>query len=557
MTLSVDEVLNYLINKRNVFITGGAGVGKTYNTREFLNRAEGLLQVIQCGTTGVSALNLPNGMTLHSAFALPVNEVPTVSEWVTQSRSTLFGARSNPYLSSIVNKSISADVLLIDEISMCSAWLLEMLDIRLRVWRQVNAPFGGMNILFVGDFLQLSPVYNAKAKPPPHPRAQLYAFESPVWHIMNLIVVNLTHIYRQLNMEFSNLCNQLREGTTLSEENRCMLKSLNRIKPPQDAMRVMVKRDDVYKVNSKAIQDLPGEMVTIPFPMAHYGTNRDMKDSLKRDVKQNIYIPYHEHVQKFKKGARVMLIINYKCGQDDERNPDDQVQYVNGDRGVVVGFQLKSGPYVPSNKTLERFIGSETHLLDKDPGIVPVVRFDRTNQLVSVNPHNFERKITQRSKSNPLKHDVKEHAQVLAIPLCLAWASTLQKVQGATICGKLHIDCALMNWIPASFYVALSRATDLDNVTFTGFHVEGKCYPKALMFYRGEYKTPPSNVLEVISKRVEQKDIEHQIELDRPWVDVLSNHHRMACDKRSFIDTVEEWVLTKREEKKGCKRVKR
>ena len=306
-----------------------------------------------------------------------------------------------------------------------------------------------------------------------------------------------------------------------------------RNEPPDGALCIMVKRDDVFAFNSRELTKLPTPLVQLPFPKAITASSQELREALMRDVQQNVYIPFGNHVQQFKTRALVMLIQNSKV-------TDDQSKYVNGDRGVIEGWI--EAPKEELVGTLHSYGSQPLHEI----GELPVVRFERTKRLIIVNYHHFERKVSARSPANPKVEEVRDFADLLAIPLCLAWASTVHKVQGCTITSRVHVVCDLMHFVVASFYVALSRATDRNNVTLQRFTSEGKAYEKARAFYRGTYVLPPSNVMETIHNRVHETEKERQAELCDLWTDVLEAQLRKSDNKQGFIEQVQHWADSKR-----------
>ena len=127
----------------------------------------------------------------------------------------------------------------------------------------------------------------------------------------------------------------------------------------------------------------------------------------------------------------------------------------------------------------------------------------------------------------------------------------MSQVQGATISCKVHLDAYLMDFVPASFYVAVSRATSLDNITMNNFKNTGKVYGPAKLFYKGEYKLPPNNVIEVINKKIRQKFYEQpQVGYDDDWREQLSKSLKRSASQDDFLAQVEGWV-------KGVKRKRR
>lgn len=527
--MDVPSYVALLLQGRSVFLTGGAGTGKTYTTRAVVEQLQGLGHfVLECGTTGVSALNLQNGMTLHSAFRLPVNETPTLMTWVTKTRQLMCSSEHRH----LVQQIRSARVILIDEISMCSAYQFELLSMRLSlILDNCDRPFGGASLLLVGDFMQLAPVYNTKTTPAPHPRQQLYAFESPLWRALDPQVITLTTVHRQLDPAFAALLHQLRQGQRLTPEQRDLLRSKEFKTPPHGALCIMVKRDDVFAFNALELNRLPHRPVNLPFPQTLQGNSEELQTALLQDVQQSLCIPLGSKVQSLKTGARVMLVQNARLTGSAKGQ-----KYVNGDRGTIEGWL----PALPELVGTLHAV-SPTSLLHESHDL-PVVRFDRTQELVLVNYHHFERKIVSRHSSSNRQDEVKEYATLLAVPLCLAWASTVHKAQGSTIFGPIHIVCDNMDWITAAFYVALSRSTDLSLVTLQRFRSEGRVYDKAVKFYQGTYEAPASRVLETIQQRLTETEQERELLLCDAWQDVLETQLSRASHKKRFLEDVQTWV---------------
>lgn len=523
-TLPHELIVENIRNGVSCFLTGPGGTGKTYNTNRALEELKDL-RIIRTATTGVAALNIENGRTVHSAFMLPVNDVPDGKQWIKKSKRLTHS--DNPRVITMLEQARLSHVLMIDEISMLSAWLFEMLDIRLRVWRECNKPFGGITLFLVGDFLQLAPVYNEQQQPRPHPRSKLYAFESPLWQAANIHTIALTKVFRQKNERFISICNRLRVGGNLSLEDTKHLRSLNYKDPDPMAVKIMVRRNDVFKTNAEALEQLDTAMVTVRFPVSSEG-DEEMRKALWKDVRQGLYIPWGKNDQQFKVGARVMLTVNTVA-----EGVNTSTTYVNGDRGTVIGFRI--GRFATNTLVPDDDLG----LLTGPPGQVPVVLWDRTGTITRVNPHCFER-------STKTADDViKESAKIRAFPLCLAWSCTVHKCQGSTLSGPVHIDCRLMDIIPASFYVAISRATDLDNVTMSAFRKEGCCYPKALQFYEGTFTMSQSGpkILQAISDHVSesQEDLDTQL---APLKEELNVQYENCKRKDKFLEWMKAWVVS-------------
>lgn len=470
----MSEQLVEILQKQSVFITGGAGVGKTYLTRQLLTELKDE-KIIQCGPTGVSAINLPNGQTLHSAFGLPVGKVPPLHQWGDISAHIRDNLTHNQQ--PLVEQTQQAKYLLIDEISMCSAMMLEYIDVRIRIWRnQPDQVMGGLILICVGDFLQLPPVNDSTtttaASDGIQKRMGMFAFESPVWYHLNFHVVELETVHRQDNQEFIKILQKIRWSTPLNDSEKQILQQHvvgDGKLDDENVIQIMVKREDVFHTNQFQLAQLTTPMNTYRFPFMPIRGNgsRDLISSLYKDVRQTLYLKHDEKFQQFRRGARVMLIVNDLKG----------TQLVNGDRGWVIGFLSSS--FMASGSLL--WYDKDIHGNLLDFGRTPVVVFDRyPDKFVVVNPWMFEKSIG--FKGSPLLK--KKTSQLIAFPLCLAWASTVHKVQGCTITGRVHIICDLMDILPGTFYVALSRITQLENLSMTKLVKQVKSNQTPLLYYQ-------------------------------------------------------------------------
>ena len=503
-----NDLAKALHSGQSVFLTGGSGTGKTHLTKSALKHLATLggRCVISCGTTGVSALHHVNGMTLHSAFKLPTNDLPaTLSTWVVRTKTRMKHAEG------VLAEIIRAPhvVVLIDEISMLSAFTFELLDVECRILRKTPAvPFGGITFLLVGDFTQLPPVYNSADKKQPS-RAGLFVFESPCWQNLKLKTVVLTRNHRQVDPMFSAMIHQLKDGRPLTDVQRSLLLAKNTSQAPPNALCVMIRRDDVNMYNKNKLDALTSPVHEIPFPYAiyHGAKSKDLAYNLQKDVEQNLYLKYGEKVQTFKTGCKVMLITNVTSAG-----------YVNGDRGVIVGWAKRN------TSSITVFTGEMDESLE-----CPVVLFERTSQRMTISYHSFERKLEYL--------DQPQYAKLECIPICLAEASTVHKLQGASIASPLHIVCDGMANMEAAFYVALSRATDFANVSFERFSHEGHLSKKALEFYHGTYLPPQINsrINELIQKVV-------QPSFEESTRQMLEDGIKHTSNKRKFIDEVARWL---------------
>lgn len=197
---TLEETLRHL-ETRNIFLTGGAGVGKSYLTKEIKDSYESSYRgVVVLGSTGISAVNV-GGQTIHSFFAFGISS--NFEELASNDR---YNKNRLKELAKILKKT---KLLIIDEISMVGSDLMDMILYRLR-----NAKFGG-RVLVVGDFYQLPPVQ--KAKNSTIFSENLYAFQSSAWEVFDFVGVELTKIKRTSNEEFMKVLEKIRVGELDSE----------------------------------------------------------------------------------------------------------------------------------------------------------------------------------------------------------------------------------------------------------------------------------------------------------------------------------------------------
>lgn len=206
-------VLKHL-ETHNVFLTGGAGVGKSYTTTELIRhyRTQTDQQVIALGSTGISAVNI-GGFTIHSFFVFGISNNFDELE--------LHDKRNRSRLSELKKVLKATDLIIIDEISMVSADMMEMISYRLSSMEYLG------KLLFVGDFFQLPPVQ--KANQPQHHLFGncVYAFESDAWRSFAPVVIELTQMKRTDDAEFTHILHKIRVGECDHEVMNYMLKLTN------------------------------------------------------------------------------------------------------------------------------------------------------------------------------------------------------------------------------------------------------------------------------------------------------------------------------------------
>jgi ATP-dependent exoDNAse (exonuclease V) alpha subunit len=388
------KVIELFLQGKNLFISGGAGCGKSY-LLNFLKRnfANNGLEIT--ASTGISAVNI-GGSTIHSWAGIGLANQP-----IEQIIENIF----LPKFSKVRRKIIKTKTLAIDEISMISREVLEILDQVFRAVRGNEKPMGGMQMLFFGDFLQLPPINRDN-------NSSNFCFDSKTWEDLDFHNIILDKIFRQSDEKFVKLLNNLRFGIVDSEdkkilESRINVSDTNSIIQPTILTTHNAK---VEFVNNKYLKNIPNpEQV---FQADYKG------DAYKIEFLKKNCIAYQS--LKLKVGAQVMMI----------KNTLQKEGIINGSLGIVKDFSTKKlYPIVEFANSKTFTISPEEWLLEK---------FDTETRVSKV-----EASITQ-------------------IPLILAWAITIHKSQGLTL-DKISCDLS-DSFSPGQSYVALSRARNLEGV---------------------------------------------------------------------------------------------
>lgn len=373
------------------FVTGGAGTGKStfvhWLTREFDGN------VLLAAPTGIAALNI-NGKTLHSLCKLP-------PAWIVKKD-------IRPFKPEIAQQ---AKLLIIDEISMVNANLLDGVSAYFRRSRNSSEPFGGLPVVLVGDLFQLPPIVSNQTR-------HLFATEysTPKFFGAHLLqrapyyAVELRKAFRQIDQVFVDLLASLREGfdvaASVAELNRLCAITSN---PPANAVWLSPRNQEVDERNRRELLKLTG-------PSRFYIgklTGKFKDDRLPSPQKLEL-----------RAGAQVMFTKN-------------SARWVNGSTGVVVAMLDGSAE----------------------------VRMHQTGSIVDVSPMSWEQ---FDYKLNPDTDQVERAVvgEYLQIPLMLAWSVTIHKSQGKTI-ERVHIDLGAGAFETGQTYVALSRCRSLDALTLS------------------------------------------------------------------------------------------
>jgi len=294
---------------RNVFLTGAGGTGKSYVIQHLVDKYKAVNKNYSLTSmTGCAALLLGRAKTLHSWAGVGLAR---------ESAAKLIEAINGSTKSK--RRWMSTEVLIVDEVSMMDADLFEKLDAIGQAVRKNTRPFGGIQLIFVGDFFQLPPI------------SSKFIFESDLWSKIGFKVVELTQVIRQKDPAFHKILTEARFGA-LSPESLEVLKG--RMNLPWSKLEIkptllFPKKDIVANVNSHGLSKLSGQEYTYKVQTTCSKRGDDLTFATQRAIRNATY----DETVVLKVGAQVMLLVN--------RN--DGTELVNGSRGVVTGF-LNSTP---------------------------------------------------------------------------------------------------------------------------------------------------------------------------------------------------------------------
>lgn len=413
----MEEYILTLVNQtnRNIFLTGKAGTGKTTLLHKIINTC--YKNTVVVAPTGIAALNA-GGVTIHSMFQLPfASFLPTLSNPPIVNKFLRFENRFSlrKHFQMHKNKQQvirNMELLIVDEVSMLRADVLDAMDYMLQFIRKDKRPFGGVQVLFIGDLLQLPPVVKQEEwEVLKHYYKGMYFFQSEVITQNTLLYVELETIYRQTDKLFISILNHLRENQLTSED----IKQLEKYVQPDFPKKHLKDYITLTTHNAKADAMNQREMSKLTSPLFSY--EADIVDDFPE------YLYPIEKVIQLKEGARVMFIKNDISGEH---------LFFNGKMGTVVSL-------------------SEGEITVKLDG----------GRVINVERYEWE---NVRYKLNETTKDIEEErlGSFTQYPLRLAWAITIHKSQGLTF-EKAILDLASV-FASGQAYVAFSRLRSLDGL---------------------------------------------------------------------------------------------
>ncbi|TPX59716.1 hypothetical protein PhCBS80983_g02276 [Powellomyces hirtus] len=322
-----------LERRESIFFTGSAGTGKSVLLRELIRRLHGKYAKDEIGvtaSTGIAACNI-NGTTLHSFAGCGIGN----DNAITLARRVMGNKRS-------LMRWRKCKVLIVDEISMVEGDFFDKLNEMGQILRNIKLPFGGIQLVICGDFMQLPPVA----------RNSKFAFEAQTWSKCVKRTIQLTHVFRQKDQAFIDLLNEMRVGI-VSPESEQLLTSLSRDLHYSDGIeptQLYAIRTQVETANGQRLRNLKGESRT-------FNAVDQCKNDSDRNKLKDMMAPL---VLELKIGAQVMLIKNIDAN------------LVNGSLGIVQGFEQNSGnpivEFTVENKPKLMEISSESWSVEM-PGV--------------------------------------------------------------------------------------------------------------------------------------------------------------------------------------------
>ena len=509
---TISEAASYTLRfinqtQRSVFLTGKAGTGKTTLLREIIETTHKNTVVV--APTGIAALNA-GGVTIHSMFQLPFggflpdNSAPDFSE------STKFETKATlrrHFKMSGLKKSVirNMELLIIDEVSMLRADLLDAMDFMMQTVRKRNQPFGGVQVLFIGDLLQLPPViredewYTLKK----YYKGKFF-FHSQVVQQNPPLYIELDKIFRQTDDAFISVLNNLRNNQISKED----IAALNQYVQPDFDLKANKGYITLTTHNAKA------DSMNTEALEALEGKEWKYSPEITGDFPNKIF-PLDE-ILRLKEGAQIMFVKN---------DLSFDKKYFNGKMGVVKSLSAKE----------------------------ILVHFPEENKTIEVEKYEWQ---NIRYKVNDTTKEIEEEVlgTFVHYPIKLAWAITVHKSQGLTF-DRAALDVSQV-FLPGQAYVALSRLRSLNGlILLSPLQMNGISNDQDVMDYslNKASETHLENAL-----HFETKNFIHQYLVQTfDWADLAQEwrNHQFSYNEKSEVSSKAKYSYWAKEQTERIEKV--
>ncbi len=426
------QTLDILKTGANVFITGEPGAGKSYVLREYISylRKMGIDPAITA-STGIAATHI-GGMTIHSWSGIGIRQDMSPYE--------LDALASKEYVAKRIAKT---KVLIIDEISMLTPKMFSLVDTICRMIRQNPEPFGGIQVVCVGDFFQLPPIqkktFGPKSMELFEEKLATFVYESDTWARLGMLICYISEQHRQSDTIFLDLLSAIRrnavdEGHYDAIQDRIVTSS----DLPEETTRLFSHNSDVDSINNLELAKLTGDMKT--YTMQSYGN-----DAITATLAKSCLSP---EVLQLKKDAVVLFTKN---------NPAKG--FANGTQGVVIDFNPLGYPVVET----------------------------KSGKIIHLEPMDWS-----------IETDGKIMGSISQIPLRLAWAITVHKSQGMSL-DRAVVDLSGV-FEYGQGYVALSRVRTLSGLYILGINQRALQVHPVILEIDEEFRDQSTAIAETFEK---------------------------------------------------------
>ena len=443
--MTQSQALNILKTGANVFLTGEPGAGKTHTVNAFISYLRSCdVEPAVTASTGIAATHI-GGITIHSWSGIGIKRK--------LDKYDLDKIATSEYIAKRVQRT---KILIIDEVSMLSSDTLDMVDMVCREIKQSSEPFGGIQIVLVGDFFQLPPIMNKDSQEVKQssmlPQAPLvaggrFAYDSGAWNKSQLIICYLTEQHRQDDADFLSMLSGIRANEFSHEHFRHLnSRRIDHDDMPENITKLFSHNLDVDRINNGELEKIEEEKKL--FKMSSNGN-----DKLVETLKKGCLSP--ENLE-LKIGAVVM------CTKNNQKE-----HFVNGTLGTVIGFDEFSS--------------------------YPIIK-NRNGRSMTIAPMDWV-----------VEENGKIRAQITQVPLRLAWAMTVHKSQG------MSLDAAVMDLSQVfefgQGYVALSRVRRLSGLYLLGLNDQALKVSPEIFKKDIEFKNHSKDAEKVFGK-LSQKELQ-------------------------------------------------